>query len=74
MNHEINMLGNMCPAPLDALVNAVNSTAAGDTYTIDFDCAQAVDNIPAWCASNGCNVVSLTKTGAAQWRIVVQKG
>lgn len=74
MNHEIHMLGNMCPAPLDALIAAVESSASGDTFTIDFDCAQAVDNIPDWCSHNNCTVQSLKKTGDAQWQIVVQKG
>lgn len=74
MNHTINMLGNLCPAPLDALIKAVETSPDGDTFTIDFDCAQAVENIPAWCAHNSCTVVSLTKTGDAQWQIVVRKG
>ena len=73
MNHAINMLGNLCPAPLDALIKAVATAAAGDTFTIDFDCGQAVESIPSWCVSNNCTVLSLTKTGAAQWQIVVRK-
>lgn len=73
MNHGINMLGNLCPAPLDALIKAVEESPAGDTFTIDFDCAQAVENIPVWCASNSCTVLSLSKTGNAQWQIVVRK-
>ena len=73
MNHVIDMLGNLCPAPLDALIKAVETSPAGDTFSIDFDCAQAVENIPLWCASNRCMVLSLTKTADAKWQIVVRK-
>ncbi|MDY0301119.1 MAG: sulfurtransferase TusA family protein [Trichlorobacter sp.] len=73
MNHVINMLGNLCPAPLDALIKAVETASVGDTFTIDFDCAQAIENIPLWCANNSCTVLELTKTGDAQWQIIVQK-
>lgn len=29
MNHVIDMLGNLCPAPLDALIKAVETSPAG---------------------------------------------
>ena len=73
MNHEIDMMGNLCPAPLDALINASKNAVSGDTITIAFDCAQATENLPNWCASNGHTVLSLEKTGDAKWCIVIQK-
>lgn len=73
MNHVINMLGNLCPAPLDALIKAVETAKVNDTFTVDFDCAQAIENIPLWCASNQCTVLELTQTGEAKWQIVVRK-
>ena len=73
MKYNINMLGNLCPAPLDALIAASAKAAVGDTFTIEFDCAQATENLPNWCAANGHNVLSLEKTGDAKWCIVIQK-
>lgn len=73
MNYNIDMLGHLCPAPLDALIAANTRAVAGDTITINFDCAQATENLPNWCAANGHQVLSLTKTGDAKWCIVVQK-
>lgn len=74
MNYDIDMMGNLCPAPLDALIAAEATAAPGDTFTITFDCAQATENLPIWCAANGHTVLSLEKTGVAQWCIVIQKG
>lgn len=74
MNHIIDMMGNLCPAPLDALIAANATAATGDTITISFDCAQATENLPNWCAANGHTVLALDRTGDAQWRIVIQKG
>ena len=74
MNYEIDMMGNLCPAPLDALIAANAKAAPGDTFTIAFDCAKATENLPNWCAANGHTVLSLDKTGQAQWCIVIQKG
>lgn len=73
MNYSIDMLGNLCPAPLDALIKAGVTARSDDTITIVFDCAQATENIPAWCASNGYTVLSLKKTDVAKWCIVVRK-
>lgn len=74
MNHTIDMMGNLCPAPLDALIAANAKAAVGDSITIHFDCAQATENLPNWCAANGHRVLSLDKTGDAQWCIVIEKG
>jgi TusA-related sulfurtransferase len=74
MNHSIDMIGHLCPAPLDALIVANDKATTGDTITINFDCAQATENLPNWAAANGHQVLSLTKTGNAKWSIVIQKG
>lgn len=74
MNHNIDMIGHLCPAPLDALVETISKVNKGDTIKIDFDCAQATENLPNWAAAKGHIVQSLTKTGDARWCIVIQKG
>ena len=73
MNHTIDMMGQLCPAPLDALIAAQSTAAVGDTITITFDCAQATENLPLWCAANGHTVLTMESCGAAAWTITVKK-
>ncbi len=47
---------------------------SGDHLVIDFDCTQATDAIPQWCATDGHEVTDFKETGEASWQITVKKG
>lgn len=73
MTHTIDMMGHLCPAPLEALIDAHAKAAVGDTITITFDCAQATENLPLWCAANGQTVLTMASCGEAAWTISIRK-
>ena len=66
--------GQVCPFPLVEAKDAIASLPDGDYLTINFDCTQATDAIPQWCATDGHEVTDFRETGEASWQITVKKG
>lgn len=51
----------------------INQVEPGGRLVVDFDCTQATESLPRWAAGAGHVIESFTKTGPAQWRIVIRK-
>jgi conserved domain protein len=45
----------------------------GDSLTIDFDCAQATENLPNWAQEEGYEVTNFEQLGDAAWTITIRK-
>ncbi|EKT63800.1 hypothetical protein OOA_03024 [Providencia burhodogranariea DSM 19968] len=44
---------HLCPFPLIEAKKAITSMGTGDLLIIEYDCAQATENIPRWAAEEG---------------------
>lgn len=72
--YKLDTVGQVCPFPLVEAKQAIKGLKAGDELIIDFDCTQATDAIPQWCATDGHEVTDFKETGEASWQITVKKG
>lgn len=70
---HLNVLGEPCPYPLVIAKQKINQVEPGGKLVIDFDCTQATASLPRWATGAGHAIESFTKTGPAQWRIVIRK-
>ncbi|MBK5142468.1 sulfurtransferase TusA family protein [Budviciaceae bacterium BWR-B9] len=66
--------GKLCPFPLIEAKKHIAELNSGDTLVIEYDCAQATENLPRWAVEDGHEVTSFKQTGDAQWQISIQKG
>lgn len=71
--YRLNAIGQVCPFPLVEAKNAISQIASGDYLTIDFDCTQATDSIPAWAAANGHTVTDFQQVDDATWSLTLRK-
>jgi|GEM_PF-1112105 len=69
----LDVLGEPCPYPLVIAKQRINQVEPGGRLVVDFDCTQATESLPRWAAGAGHVIESFTKTGPAQWRIVIRK-
>ena len=72
--HVLETGGEVCPFPLIEAKDVMKTLQSGDHLVIDFDCTQATDAIPQWCATDGHAVTDFRATGEASWTITVKKG
>ena len=72
--YALDSLGAVCPFPLIEAKDVMKTLQSGDHLVIDFDCTQATDAIPQWCATDGHEVTDFRETGEASWQITVKKG
>lgn len=72
--YRLDARGQVCPFPLVEAKRAIGTIEPGDYLTIDFDCTQATDSIPAWAADSGHNITDFQQLGDATWSITVRKG
>jgi len=70
---HLDVLGEPCPYPLVMAKQKINQVEPGGRLVIDFDCTQATESLPRWAAEAGHTIETFTKTGPAQWRIVIRK-
>lgn len=71
---KLDTVGKLCPLPLIEAKKHIAEMNIGDTLVIDYDCAQATENLPRWAVEAGHNVTEFKQTGDAQWQISIQKG
>lgn len=69
----LDVLGEPCPYPLVIAKQKINQVEPGGRLVIDFDCTQATESLPRWAAGAGHAIESFSKTGPAQWRIVIRR-
>ncbi|BCV46633.1 sulfurtransferase TusA family protein [Shewanella algae] len=50
MKHVLDTTGKLCPFPLIELQKLIKGIEKGDEVVLDYDCAQATENIPRWAA------------------------
>lgn len=74
MEHFLDTTGKLCPFPLVELQKLIINIASGDKVILDYDCAQATENIPRWAAEAGHDVVHFAQKGDAAWTMTIQKG
>lgn len=72
--YALDSLGAVCPFPLIEAKDVMKTLESGDHLVIDFDCTQATDAIPQWCATDGHEVTDFREVGDASWQITVKKG
>lgn len=71
---KLDTTGKLCPFPLIEAKKMIVDLNVGDTLVIDYDCAQATENLPRWAVEEGHKVTDFQQTGDAQWHISIQKG
>ncbi|GKX54935.1 membrane protein [Leminorella grimontii] len=71
---KLDTTGKLCPFPLIEAKKIIVGLNVGDTLVIDYDCAQATENLPRWAVEEGHKVTDFQQTGDAQWQISIQKG
>ena len=72
--YALDSLGAVCPFPLIEAKDVIKTLESGEHLVIDFDCTQATDAIPQWCATDGHEITDFRETGDASWQITVKKG
>lgn len=73
MAKVLDVMGQVCPFPLEAAKVAVDEIGLGDELVINFDCTQATDSIPRWAAETGLAITNFEQMGDAAWTITLQK-
>ena len=73
MNIKSDTVGHLCPFPLLEGKKAMAKLNKGDSLTIDFDCAQATENLPNWAQEEGYEVTNFEQLGDAAWTITIRK-
>ena len=73
MQKVLDVMGQVCPFPLEEAKVAVNEIGSGDELVINFDCTQATDSLPRWAAETGLEITNFEQTGDAAWTITLQK-
>ncbi|MFQ6372664.1 sulfurtransferase TusA family protein [Shewanella sp. YIC-542] len=74
MKHYLDTTGKLCPFPLIELQKYMAPLASGAEVVLDYDCAQATENIPRWAAQEGHDVVHFAQKGDAAWTMTIRKG
>ncbi len=73
MQKVLDVMGQVCPFPLEEAKGALNEISSGDELVINFDCTQATDSIPRWAAETGLEITSFEQTDSAAWTITLRK-
>ncbi|EKT56003.1 sulfurtransferase TusA family protein [Providencia sneebia] len=71
---KLDTCGHLCPFPLIEAKKAIATMDSGDLLIIEYDCAQATENIPRWAAEEGHEVIEFEQIADAQWRMQIKKG
>lgn len=71
---KLDTTGKLCPFPLLEAKKEITALTTGDVMIIEYDCAQATENLPRWAVEAGHSVVDFEQTGDARWQISIQKG
>lgn len=69
----LDVMGQVCPFPLEEAKVAIDEIDSGDELVINFDCTQATDSLPRWAAETGLTIENFEQTGNAAWTITLKK-
>lgn len=69
----LDAVGHLCPFPLIEGKKAMAKLNKGDALTINFDCAQATENLPNWAAEEGYEVTNFEQIDDCTWTITLVK-
>lgn len=73
MQKVLDVMGQVCPFPLEEAKEVIEEIHVGDHLVINFDCTQATDSIPRWAAETGLTITNFEQTGDAAWTITLLK-
>lgn len=75
---EVDALGLLCPLPILRTERAVRRLSAGGLVRVLADDPAIVDDLPAWCAGQGHDLVALRRardaTGRTFWEGLLRVG
>lgn len=69
---KINVVGQECPAPLNALKNALLIADPGQEIEITFSCGEATVRLPEYCEANDVEVLRFDRNRGS-WTFAVRK-
>jgi len=70
---ELDVRGEICPYPLTETRKTMAELKVGDRLVVWVDYPLAVDNVPRWVENSGNKLIGVEKTGASEWKIVIEK-
>ncbi len=73
MEKVLDVMGQVCPFPLEEAKAAINEINLEDELVINFDCTQATESIPRWAAETGLAITNFEQIGEAAWTITLKK-
>lgn len=68
----LDTLGDLCPIPIVKITKAIKSIKTGETITLISDDPGIEVDLPAWCASFGHQIISITESDGV-YRGIVKK-
>ncbi|EHL97257.1 hypothetical protein HMPREF9103_02037 [Lentilactobacillus parafarraginis F0439] len=71
IDYTLNMLGDPCPYPAMASIDAYDKMKNGETIEIISDCPQSINSIPVDAKNRGHKVLEVNQDGPT-FRYVVQ--
>jgi TusA-related sulfurtransferase len=72
---ELDVKGEVCPYATVKTKKFVNSKmSSGDKVVVILDYPLSSEEIPRWATEAGHKVVSVDKSGDAEWKITIEKG
>ncbi len=70
----LDVRGEICPDPLTLTLKEMQGLAVGDVLKVIVDSPMALETISRWAQNVGNRPVGVTKLGAGQWEITIEKG
>ena len=72
---ELDVKGEVCPYATVKTKKFVNSKmSSGDKVVVTLDYPLSSEEIPRWATEAGHKVISVNKSGDAEWKITIEKG
>lgn len=73
MKKHLQVMGMVCPFPLEEAKVAIQEINTGDELVVEFDCTQGTETIPRWAAEAGHEITDFEQVGEAAWTITIKK-
>ena len=71
--HSLDTCGLLCPMPIIRLSAKIKEMGTGETVEILSDDMGILEDLPAWCAGHGHNLLKLEENDAGEYRGLVTK-
>ena len=68
----LDTFGLLCPVPIMKTASAIREIAVGEVLEVLADDPQILEDMPAWCASNGHALLDAIEEGE-EYRLFVKK-